>query len=197
MNGLNVPIRRRSRSDAQVARRRGFTLIEMIATIVILAAIGTVASNILLTASDGYLNACAGSQLTSELSMAMDRIVREFRQIDLDDDAAADIGPDINNLTPASITWHTNYSLTWTGSTLELVENGGAAETMLTDVKGFSITAYDEDNSALAATITGDNCDDIRRLSVTITMQRYGVQSKLRSKVFIRSTMARGAKDPS
>lgn len=177
-------------------RRCGFTLIEMIATIVILAAIGTVASNILLTASDGYLRVSTGSQMTSELSMAMDRLVREFRQIDLDDDAAAEIGPDINSITASSITWHTNYSLTWTGTALELVENGGAAQTLLTNVKGFSIRAYDESNTAMAVSLAGDSCDDIRRLQMTITMQRYGAQAAQRSKVFIRSTMAGGGADP-
>lgn len=169
----------------------------MIATIVILAAIGTVASNILLTASDSYLSASTGSQLTSELSMAMDRLVRDIRQIDLDNDAAAEIGPDVDDFTPTSMTWNKLWTVRLNGTVLELEENGQAATTLLTDVSAFSLTAFNESNTALAASISGDACDDIRRLSVSITMTRYGISATLRSKVFIRSTMSGGGTDPS
>ena len=42
---------------------------------------------------------------------------------------------------------------------------------------------------AIAATLAGAACDDIRRVSLTATVQRHGVSHTLRAKVFIRSTM--------
>ena len=177
-------------------RRFGFTLIEVVATIVILAAIGTVASNILLTASDGYLDAAGTAQLHNELSIATDRLAREFRQIDLDNDAD-DIAPDIDEVTASSMTWHTDSSVALNGTTLQFVEAGGAAATLLTDVTAFSITTHDEDNDPLAATLSGDQCDAIRRIEITVTQTRFGVSETLRARVFLRSTMSGGGTDPS
>ena len=73
----------RRRSPARSVRR-GFTLIEAIATIVVLAIIGSIASLIILTAVDGYTDAATGAQLHIEASTAMDRIVRELRKVALD-----------------------------------------------------------------------------------------------------------------
>lgn len=189
-----------TRRSAMTARRQrfrgGFTLIEVIATIVILAAVATAASNILLTAGNGYLDAAGSAQLHSEISMAMDRLVREFRQIDLDNGASG-IAPDIDDVTPTSMTWHTDYSVTLNGSVLQLVEDGGAASTLLTDVSKFMISTFDEDNNSLAGTLTGDQCDDIRRIEISIAQSRYGVTDELRAKVFVRSTVIGGGTDPS
>src|SRR5262249_38647629 len=66
--------------NLQSAMRRGFTLIEAIATIIVLATLGSVASTILLTAMNGYTNAAIGAQMQSEASIALDRITRELRK---------------------------------------------------------------------------------------------------------------------
>ena len=168
--------------------RRAFTLVEVVATIVVLATIGTVASGILFTATDGYLEARMTAQLHSELSIAMDRIVRELRNIQLDD-TADDVAPDIDAVTATSITWDDDYVIALSGSDLMLTIDGGAAAVLLSDVTSFTIQGYDEDNSELAATLNGDDCDDIRRASISVTIERSGVSETLRSKVFIRSTM--------
>ncbi|MCI0631635.1 MAG: type II secretion system GspH family protein, partial [Phycisphaerales bacterium] len=55
------------------ARRLGFTLVEVLATIAIIGAIGSVASLTLLSALDGYVDAATQAQLHSELSIAVDR----------------------------------------------------------------------------------------------------------------------------
>ena len=67
--------------------------------------------------------------------------------------------------------------------------DGGAAVVLLSDVTALSVQTYDEDNTALAATLTGAQCDPIRRVYVEVTMQRSGVSQSLSSKVFLRSTM--------
>jgi len=178
------------------AARRGFTLIEAIATIVILGAIATVASNILLTAGEGYIDAATRAQLHSEVSMSMDRIVREIRQIDLDNDANG-LAPDIDSVSAESITWDDDDRIALNGDTIELVVDGGSAEPLQTDVSAFSIQAYDQDDAAMKSNLSGDDCDSVRRIELSITLARFGVSETLRTKVFIRSCMTRGGVDPS
>ncbi len=171
--------------------RRGFTLIEAIATIVVLAIIGSIASLIILNAVDGYTDAATTAQLHIEASTAMDRIVRELRKVGLDSGAAG-VAPDINDVTPTSITWGANGELSLTGNKLQLTTSGPPLGDILDDVSAFSVQTYDEDNAALGATLTGAACDPIRRIELDLTLQRSGVTTSLRTKLFVRSTMSGG-----
>jgi prepilin-type N-terminal cleavage/methylation domain-containing protein len=170
-------------------RRRGFTLIEAVSTIVILGAIGTVASGLIFTATDGYAEASVRAQLHTELSVALDRIVREMRNVPLDD-AASGIAPDIDELTADSITWSMNHTIERAGAEVRLTIAGGTARPLLTDVTAFSVEAYDADNALLIAPMIDDACDPIRRIAITATIQRRGVSETLRTKVFLRTMMA-------
>lgn len=171
--------------------RRGFTLVEAIATIVILAIIGSIASVIILTAVDGYVDAATTAQLHIEASTAMDRIVRELRRVGLDGGAVG-VAPDINDVTPTSITWGANGELSLTGNKLQLTTSGPPLGDLLEDVSAFTIQTYDEDNATLAATLTGAACDPIRRIELGLTLQRSGVSTSLRTRLFVRSTMSGG-----
>ena len=135
------------------------------------------------------------AQLHSELSVTMDRIVRELRKIPRDD-AAAGTAPDIASVTATSITWDTDYSLSLSSTNLMYTENGGTAAVLQNNVTAFTVQTYDESNSALAASLSGNNCDPIRRIQLTLTMQRHGVTESLRTKMFLRETMV-GADDGS
>jgi prepilin-type N-terminal cleavage/methylation domain-containing protein len=169
-------------------RRRGFTLVEAVATIVVLGALGTAASSILLSATDSYLDAATAAQLHSEASIAMDRAVREVRKIALDSSATS-IAPDIDSVTASSITWDTTSSLSLSGTNLMLAVSGGAAAVLQSDVTAFTVQTYNESNTALGTSLSGSGCDPIRRVSLTITVSRGGVTHTVRSKVFVRSTM--------
>ena len=172
----------------QSVRRGGFTLIEVVSTIAVLSALATVASGILFTATGGYLQASTTAQLHSERSIALDRAVRELRNIELDGEADG-IAPDIDSVTADSIAWSDDCSLALSGRDLMLGIDGGGPAVLLSDVSAFIVQTYDEDNSALAATLSGGQCDDIRRVSIVLTVRRYGVSATLRSRVVLRSTM--------
>jgi prepilin-type N-terminal cleavage/methylation domain-containing protein len=176
------------RRRVRCAARRGFTLIELVSTIAVLAALATVASGIIFAATDGYLQATTSAQLHTELSLALDRIVRELRNVPIDD-AAGGVAPDIDSLTDESIDWDDDNSLALSGGELLLTIDGGAPAVLLADVTALSLQGYDESNSAMSQPLSGAACDDIRRVSATITIERYGVSETLRSKVFLRSTM--------
>ena len=177
------------RGRPRIKRRRGFTLIEALATIVILAALGSVASTVLLSSADGYFDASTRSQLHSEISMALDRAVRELRKIKLDSSAPG-IAPDINIYASIGLLWHTPRSLlVGFGGILYLQIDGGPLTVLLHDVTGFTVTAYDQSNNVIAAPQFNAGCDPIRRLELEVTVTRYGVSETLRTKVFLRSTM--------
>jgi len=174
---------------ARSARQtRGFTLVEVIATMAVMGALGAVASSTVFSALDSYLDAATRGQLHTEISMAMDRVVRELQNTQLDGSASG-VAPDIESVASSAITWNDDYSLTLTGGQLMLSDNGAAAEPLLANVSSFSVQTFNESNVALGASLSGAGCDAIRRIQLTLTMQRNGTIETLRTKVFLRCTM--------
>jgi prepilin-type N-terminal cleavage/methylation domain-containing protein len=173
--------------------RRGFTLIESIATIAVLATLGSIASFLILDAVDDYSETASTAQLHAELSIAMDRLLREVRHIELDGGASG-IAPNIVGVGDTYLAWQDsdsdNYSFTLSAGEIFLQIDGVAGAVLLTDVSGVTVKAFDEDNTELVLPLAGAACDDVRRISVEISLLRNGVTQSLRSKVFIRSTMS-------
>lgn len=169
-------------------RRRAFTLIELIGTITIIGAIGSVVSLVVMTVVDDYVEATTRVQLHNELSLAVDRCIRELREIGLDSGAGS-VAPDIDNTTASSITWATNNGISLSGSTVNLTLSG-TDYTLLEDVTAFTVTCYDEAGTALGATLTGASCDAIRRVQLEVTLTRAGVSESLRTQLYLRLTMA-------
>jgi type II secretory pathway pseudopilin PulG len=170
------------------ASRRAFTLVELITTMTVVAALGSVVSVVIMSAVDSYSRASTTAQLHSELSITLDRLDQMLQYIP----RSASAGPDIASVTATSITWSTNWSLSLTGTQLQLSEAGAASTVLLKDVSSLSIQTYDESDSALAASLSGAACAPIRRIRVTITLTRGGVSETLRTRIFIRSMVAGG-----
>jgi prepilin-type N-terminal cleavage/methylation domain-containing protein len=171
---------------------RGFTMVEAIATLAVLGVLASVSANLIYAATTAYRDAATKAQLADEVSVAMNRIVRRLTSVDRDTTASV-VAPRISSVTPTSIAWNGNYSLTLTSGQLLLVENGSTSRVLLDNVTAFSVSAYDESNAALAGTLSGAATQPVRRLQVQVTAQRSGVAQTIRTKVFIRATMA-GAK---
>jgi prepilin-type N-terminal cleavage/methylation domain-containing protein len=173
--------------------RRGFTLIESMATIAVLATLGSIASFLILDAVDDYSETASTAQLHAELSIAMDRLIREVRHIELDSGASG-IAPNIVGVGSTYVAWQDsdadNYSFTLSGGVIYLQIDGVGGAVLLADVSGVTVKAYNEDNTELGLPLAGAACDPVRRISVEISLQRNGVSESLRSKVFIRSTMS-------
>jgi prepilin-type N-terminal cleavage/methylation domain-containing protein len=175
----------------QPVRSHGFTLIELVATVAIVGALGSIAASILMASIGGLRESTTRAQLHTEMSIAMDRIDRELRNISLDS-GASDIAPNIDSISAHAITWEGSNSLVLDGTNLNLTLYGAGTSVLLADLTALSITAHDENNAPMSASLSGTGCDGVRRLLVEVTAVRNGVTEHLRTKVFLRCTMAGG-----
>jgi prepilin-type N-terminal cleavage/methylation domain-containing protein len=178
---------------AHPRHRRAFTLIESMATVAVLATLGSIASFLILDAVDGYTEVTTSAQLHAELSIALDRITREVRRIELDGGAAG-IAPHIVGVGDTYLAWQDsdsdNYSFTLSVGVLYLQIDGVGGSALLTDVSAVTVKAFDEDDTEIGLPLAAAACDPVRRISVDITLTRAGVSESQRAKVFIRSTMS-------
>lgn len=163
------------------------------ATIAVLSVLGSVASFLILDAVDSYMDSSTTTQLHGEASVAMERMMREIRQIELDAGASG-IAPNITAVHPESLDWENStaatYQLIWTDPIVTLSVQSGPAATLLTDVSAFTIKTYDEDDGLLGADLTGAQCDPVRRIEIEVTLERAGVSETVRCRTYIRSTTA-------
>jgi type II secretory pathway pseudopilin PulG len=170
-------------------RPHAFTIVETVAVISILAIIGSIVSAITYTASKSYSDAAFTAQLQAELSAAMARSIRELRYIPIDPNSAP-VVPKIDSITASSINWNSNSSLSLSSGSLQLVLNGGTAETLLQNVTSFVVSTYDDSNTALGATLSGSGTNPVRRIQLQMTISRNGATQSLRSRVYLRGLMA-------
>ena len=171
-----------------VRTSRGFTLIEAIAAIVVLAIVSSASTSIVWAAVHSFEKGAETARLQSEASIAMERMIRDLRAVPLNADGA----PDISSVTAGSITWNNGTrSLALSGSDLVLTVSG-AERVLLSNVTAFGVQAYDEANNAMASSLSGSACDPVRRLSLQVDVARGEASSTVRTKVFLRCMMLEG-----
>lgn len=174
--------------------RRAFTFVELMAVIVILGTLGATSSILLASAIDSYVEAATRAQMHAELSVAVDRVAREFRRIALAPSVPG-IAPDVSNCTASGMMWNDldsdAYELLLSGSNLLLSSDGGASAHLLTDVTAMTLTYADEDDANLPPPMVASPATDpIRRIGISITVTRKGISETLSTKVYIRSCMS-------
>lgn len=171
-------------------RRRGFTLMEAIAGIVVLSVLAAVSSGILLNAADGYVAASVRAQLQSEASVTLDRVTVLLRNLPRDEDGSGSAA-DLDRVESDAISWSGNHSIRRADDEL-ILELDSVERTMQNDVVGWLIQSFDESNELIPGVISGPRCDDVQRIELTLTVSRHGVEETLRTRVFLRATLPGG-----
>lgn len=181
------------RVDRRVAAdRRAFTLVEAVSTIVILGVLSVVSTRLIGEGARQYAQGASRAELSDEMGTAMERIVTELRQMQAMG-GSDPVCPDFNSIASGAISWNDDNGerdLTFSAGQLTSTDNG-TTTVLLSGVTSCVFRAYDENNVALAASLpTPDDCADVRRLEITLTVSREGVSETIRTRVFFRCCMA-------
>lgn len=155
---------------------RAFTLVELIASMVVVGLIAASAAPLIGTASDNFVKSSENREASERLSHAMNRIVRLLRAAP---STAPGSGlPDITVATASNIEFADGSELQLLGSTLWLTPAGGAASQLCSNVTMFEISYFGEDSD----TDTMGTPTSTQRFQITLAS---GGQ-ELRSAAFIR-----------
>lgn len=167
------------------ASRRAFTLVEAIATMVVLAVVSTALSGAVWAAVRSFDEGAESARMHSEASIAMERMTRDLRAIPL----AASGAPDISTVGADSITWDAGTrSLSLVEGNLVLTVDGTPA-VLLSDVRSFGVRAFDASNAPLATTLSGAATEPVRRLALELTTAHGRASASVRTKIFLRCMM--------
>ena len=177
----------RSTSTTPQTRRRGFTLTEAIASMVILSIVGLTSSQILLTTSRGFTDAADHLEMQAELSAAVHRIAQAIRGIGRESSSSS--APDITSLSVNEIRWPRG-SIGLTGDVVTLSTGVSATEPLRSGVTERRLEAFDDEGAALAGALDDDAADAVRFLRFTVSASWGDQSASLTTGVFIRSTAA-------
>jgi len=168
----------------------GFTLVELIVTMVLVGIIGTFTTLFMYTGLNGYLRAKDTSEGALKAQIALDRIGLELRDIDRITDYNADTNVDYNSVTlPGDRRIRFNDPAPAGGTDGEILLSVGGTENLLLDnvsVDTFSMTITFKDLNYY-----GDNVDEIEAIDISFTVG--DIERPFRTRIFPRHM----ARDPS
>jgi len=170
--------------------RRGFTLVEAIASITILALIGGLTSQIIFTASRSWMDAAAIAELERETSLALDRIITSLRSIERDP-AAPEVALRIDAIGPNMIAWHGDHSLSLENDVLILRE-ADATLPLARNIASLTVTPFGPDGQMMPGELTDDTAGTARRITIGVVASRGDLELSLRTSVFLRSAATAG-----
>ena len=148
---------------------KGFTLIELIIVIVIVAIIAGAVSFVMLGAIDAWTFKFNRSDLLWDARLAMNRMTREIREVKnrakvTTADSSEFRFENINNL---DITYDLN------GTDLERTEDG-TSNVLAEDVSALSFTYFDADGATITTPDVAPGATDIRRVRINLTLTKNG-----------------------
>ena len=163
------------------AHEKGFTLVELIVTLVLVGIIGTFTTLFMYTGLNGYLRAKDTSEGALKAQIALDRIGLELRDIYRVTDFNADTNVDYN-----SVTLPDDRRIRYAAGNGEILLSVDGAENLLLDnVQTFSMTVTLKDLNYY-----GDSVDEVEAIEVSFTVG--DIQRSFRTRIFPRHM----ARDP-
>lgn len=124
-------------------KQRAFTLIELIASMMVVGVVAAVSAPLIAAASDAYVTSADNRDNVERISHAMDRAVRLVR--DAPPTASGSGLPDITVAATDNIEFADGSELQLVGSTLMLTPAGGVAAPLCIGVTTFELAYIGED----------------------------------------------------
>ena len=155
---------------SEYGAQKGFTMVELIVTIVLVGIIGTFTTLFVYTGLNGYLRARDTSEGALKAQITLDRLSAELR--------------DIDSINPA--TYADNARIDFTSRSLPgnrqilhnngviSIDGGGGARELLRDVENFSMSIAKADLDA------DGNVDDVQAIDISFNTQQIGRQFSAR-----------------
>lgn len=183
------------------ARKRAFTLVELVVAISVGAIITGTAGMITWTAAKIRAETAARSELVDEASSAVEVMLRYIREI-TQDECPANPTPCLNGnaqVTTASATEldFDNYGFRLTGTTVEISNDTGATwHPFVRDVSSLSFTYYGWTTAVEAPTLLSSfplsaaDREAIRRVGVQVDLTRSGQTVTLQTSIYLRQFMS-------
>ncbi len=192
--------RRRNINQIIVARsrggRRGFTLVELVVSIVAGTIISGLAAMLIMNASRQRGQAAARGELVDQGAAAMEVILRYAREISQGDDCPGNNPPCLNkkaqiSTADASDLQFDAYGIRQSGNELQITSNsGGAWHRLAANVSTLTFTYHDRDNLTLAPLpLSAANREKVRRVTIQLSLAAGTESAYLRTSIYLRNFM--------
>ena len=166
-----------------IKQKKGFTLVELIVTIVLVGIIGTFTTLFMYTGLNGYLRAKDNTEGALKAQIALDRISLELREIN----AISAFTPSPPNPFPSieytSNTLSATRRIRFDGADEIFLKVGGNENLLLDNVQSFTMTAAYKDLNFYA-----DGNNEVEAIDVSFTIGDIGRQFSAR--IFPRNMVA-------
>jgi prepilin-type N-terminal cleavage/methylation domain-containing protein len=159
-----------------IRAQKGFTLVELIVTLVLVGIIGTFTTLFMYTGLNGYLRAKDTSEGALKAQIALDRISLELQDIDsidlvtYSDDARIDY---------TSVTLPYNRKILYNGGVISLDVNGNT-NALLDEVSGFTMRMIPGELNYFA-----DNKDEVQAIDVSFKVG--DIEREFSARIFPRN----------
>ncbi len=193
------PTRGRSASSRapRRRRRRGFTLIELVASISVGVIVSGLASSLIWNASKQLTDASARSEMIDEGAAAFELMFRYIREIPQNECPAMPTPCLLGNaqIAAASATelrfGGTGFRLASGSDAVEMTSDSGTTwHPLVKNVSSLAFSYYDrQDNALTAFPLSPTNRAAVRRIQVELLLSRGNESARLRSGVYLRSFM--------
>ena len=117
-------------------KQHGFTLLELLASVVVMSIISVVLMPVIASASDSYVVARQVRGATERAAFALDRVSRIVREAPIGD---AESGVGITGATERSVVFSDGSGVQLVGTTLEMLVPGSNAVPLCLDVQSFTV----------------------------------------------------------
>ncbi|MFM9957164.1 MAG: type II secretion system protein [Phycisphaerales bacterium] len=162
------------------ADRRGFTLVEMLATLVVVGTVAAITSPIVVGATQAFAKSASQRRAAEQVAGALDRLSRVLREAPAKSSPAG--AADFASAAADNFALSNGLNVTLSGSTLMLGSTTVKGSPLCQNVTAFQITYLD---SAGAAVSVASGTDSVRRVVIRLAAQ--GVD--LSTTVWLRASL--------